>query len=108
MLRHEPIGMNDGGLALMGIFLLLTMLMVGGRLEIRQRGIVNMGRLWRWVDIESYEWEADPPSYLVASDENTVLKVNLRRKLPFLAPVRLSVPIKRVPAVYDAQLAGRL
>jgi serine/threonine protein kinase len=102
IVRHEPIGVNDVGFALMWIFLLLTKLVVESRLEIRERGIVNMGRLWRWVDIESYEWEAELRHHLflqLAPGSLTVLKLNVRRKLAFLPPVRLRVPRHRVQEV---------
>ncbi|MGA2740260.1 MAG: serine/threonine-protein kinase, partial [Bryobacteraceae bacterium] len=64
----------------------LGLWLVDGRLEIREQGIVNSGRLLRWGNIESYEWDFAGRSRFI------FLEIHLRRLLKALPPVRLPVP----------------
>ncbi len=71
----------------------------GGKLEFRQRGIVWVGRLYRWNDVDSFEWDthSEAPQQLFGSPtRGNILKLRIRRKLSFLPPVRIPVTPERV------------
>jgi serine/threonine protein kinase len=82
-------------------FAFFSFLIIGGRLEIREQGIMFMGRLLRWGNIESYEWDFAGRSRFI------FLEVHLRRLLKALPPVRLPVPPDRREEV-DAVLSRYL
>jgi serine/threonine protein kinase len=67
-------------------FAFFGFLIIGGRLEIREQGIMFVGKLLRWGNIESYEWDFAGRSRFI------FLEVHLRRLLKALPPVRLPVP----------------
>jgi hypothetical protein len=82
-------------------FAFFSFLIVGGRLEIREQGIMFKGRLLRWGNIESYEWD------FAGRSRSIFLEVHLRRLLKALPPVRLPVPPDRRERV-DALLSRYL
>ena len=59
-------------------------LIIDGRLEIREKGIVSRGRLLRWGNIESYEWISEVVGW--GKPSPVVLKVHVRRLLKALPP----------------------
>ena len=78
-----------------------SFLIIGGRLEIREQGIVFVVKLMRWGNIESYEWDFAGRSRFI------FLEIHLRRLLKALPPVRLPVPPEQREAV-DAVLSRYL
>jgi hypothetical protein len=82
-------------------FAFFGFLIIGGRLEIREQGIMFVGKLLRWGNIESYEWDFGGHSRFI------FLEIHLRRLLKALPPVRLSVPPEQREAV-DAVLSRYL
>jgi serine/threonine protein kinase len=70
------------------------------RAEIRQRGVVILGSLLRWEQIESYRWEMDQDNFAIL-----VLKVS--RLLWFLPPSRLLIPSAQKSST-DAILARQM
>jgi serine/threonine protein kinase len=76
-------------------------MIIDGRLEIREKGIVSRGKLLRWGNIESYEWTE------VEWEYDSVLKVHMRRLLKALPPTKIPVQAKRREAV-DAVLSRYL
>jgi len=87
-------------LALLAMVWLVSL--AGGKLEFRERGIVWVGRLFRWNDIDGFEWEADIPicqQLFQAPVPGDVLKLRMTRMRRFPPPVRIPVPHERVPGV---------
>jgi hypothetical protein len=72
-------------------------LIIGGRLEIREKGVVSRGKLLRWGNIESYEW----------TEGEQTIRFNVRRLLKAFPPVRISIPLAQREAV-DAVLSRYL
>jgi hypothetical protein len=87
--------------------------LLDGRLEIREQGIVNSGRLLRWGNIESYHWnlEQQPRNPWLGlayfPSQFPVLEVRMRRLLKARPPVRMPVLPTRREAV-DALLSRYL
>jgi serine/threonine protein kinase len=76
-------------------FVLGAFLILGGRLEIREQGILFTGKLLRWGNIESFEWADElrsPPGL-------SIVKVHMRRLLKALPAARMLVPNDRREAV---------
>jgi len=65
-------------------------LIIDGRLEIREKGIVSRGRLLRWGNIESYEWISEVVGW--GKPSPVVLKVHVRRLLKALPPTKIPIP----------------
>jgi hypothetical protein len=65
------------------------------KLEFRDRGIVHVGRLIPWDEIESWSWESDTRSlqflFRGSGAEAVVLKIDRRRALYFLPPYQIRV-----------------
>lgn len=73
-----------------------------GRVEIRRRGIVNLGILLPWSKVESYAWER-PDGELI------VLKVRLKRMLSFLPATKIVIAANHkseVAAILNQQLSA--
>ncbi|MGI8743625.1 MAG: serine/threonine-protein kinase [Bryobacteraceae bacterium] len=95
--RHSPIEaiVRAVALAVVGICIYV----LDRRVEFRDRGIVSMGRLIPWDEIEAWEWESAAESlqflFRAAGAEAIVLKIERRRAVHFLPPVRVRVsPVK--------------
>ena len=80
-------------------------LIIAGRLEIREKGIVRKGKLIRWGNIESYEWTSQVAGW--GKPSPVVLKVHVRRLLKALPPARIPIPAERREEV-DAVLSRYL
>jgi len=78
-----------------------AVLIIGGRLEIREQGIIFQGTLLRWGNIESYEWDFS------GRHSSIFLEIHLRRLLKALPPARIPVLPERRKAV-DAVLSRYL
>jgi hypothetical protein len=65
------------------------------KLELRERGIVHMGSMVPWEEIESWSWdvpESTPMSLFgTRGAEEMLLKIQRRRAIQFLPPVVLRV-----------------
>jgi serine/threonine protein kinase len=68
-------------------------MILDGRLEIREKGIVSKGKLLRWGNIESYEWISEVVGWVKPSP--VVLKVHVRRLLKALPPTKIPIPPER-------------
>jgi len=68
---------------------------LNGRVEIRSRGIMYVGRLYTWENIESYDWREDPDWLRRRAkgrvESLLVLRLRLRRSLHFLPPARILI-----------------
>jgi serine/threonine protein kinase len=82
-------------------FVGVASLIIGGRLEIREQGIIFLGKLLRWGNIESYEWDFGGRHPFI------VLELRLRRLLKALPPTRIPIPPEQRNAV-DAVLSRYL
>jgi hypothetical protein len=72
-------------------------------LEIRERGIIIVGRLIPWVNVRGYSWEpySDPwgLTQLRINQEQEVMKLDIRRVFHFLPPMGIPIARDHRPAV---------
>jgi serine/threonine protein kinase len=86
--------------------MIVIALYLSGRREIRQAGIVTGGHILRWSRIRSWSWESADFA-LVRRSLKPILKLEVRRRLQFVPPVRLAVPAaqeEQITAILTRQL----
>ncbi|MBI4911035.1 MAG: serine/threonine protein kinase [Acidobacteria bacterium] len=92
--RGEPLELHAAYFFVLLALCLLYARWIQPRLEVRGRGILFRGSLIPWLRMVNYQWIEDD------TDDTRVLRLNVRRLLPFLVPYyQIQVPSLQVDTI---------